>query len=448
MPVKFAPVKEAMVQESSRYRALGTPHLGAIGRRFGVPADLLESIRLHALVLPFRVNDYVLEELIDWSAVPDDPVFQLVFPQAGMLRPEHVAALAVAAPAGAPASVELRELVRSIRAELNPHPAEQLQSNVPVDDDGWAVPGVQHKYAETVLYFPSHGQTCHAYCSYCFRWAQFIGEPELRFATDGPAGLLRHLHSHPDVTDVLVTGGDPMIMSTERLDAHLDPLLSVDTLRTVRIGTKSLAYWPQRFVSDRDADAVLRTFERVVASGRTLAVMAHVSHPVEMEGVLVREAVRRILDTGARIYTQAPLMRRVNDDAAVWRTLWRDQLAAGMVPYYLFVARDTGAQEYFKVPLARAHAIWREAYSGLSGLARTVRGPVMSATPGKVVVDGPARLGGDDVLALRMLQARDPALVGRPFWARSSATAAWVDELDPHPASDPAMVRAVWGERG
>ena len=420
--------------------------LHRIAQRHGLTPQLEETVRLLSLVLPFRVSQYVLDELIEWSRVPDDPMFQLVFPQAGMLREEHVRALAAVAPRGQLAGAGLAEVVRDIRAELNPHPAEQLSSNVPLGPTGAPIEGLQHKYRETVLYFPSHGQTCHAYCSYCFRWAQFIGDPDLRFATQGPEELVGHLRRHPDVSDVLVTGGDPMIMSTERFVAHVEPMLALDTVRTIRIGTKALAYWPHRFVGDRDADALLRFLERVVATGRTVSVMAHVSHPVELEGEVVRQAVERIRATGAVLYTQAPLMRRVNDDAATWRELWTTELSLGMVPYYLFVARDTGAQEYYKVPLTRAAEVYRDALSSVSGLARTVRGPVMSAAPGKVVVDGPARIGDDDVLSLRLLQARDPALVGRPFWAGASTTAAWVDELEPHPLSDPALVRAVWGE--
>ena len=403
-------------------------------------------MRLLSLVLPFRVSQYVLEELIDWSRVPDDPMFQLVFPQDGMLREEHVRALAAVAPRGRLAGPGLADVVRDIRAELNPHPAEQLSSNVPVGPGGSPIEGLQHKYRETVLYFPSHGQTCHAYCSYCFRWAQFVGDPDLRFATQGPHELVGHLRRHPDVSDVLVTGGDPMIMSTERFIGARGAAARARHRAHLRIGTKALAYWPHRFVGDRDADALLRFLERIVNTGRTVAVMAHVSHPVELEGDVVRQAIERIRATGAVLYTQAPLMRRVNDDAATWRELWTTELSLGMVPYYMFVARDTGAQEYYKVPLERAAQVYREAFSAVSGLARTVRGPVMSATPGKVVVDGPATIGGDDVLSLRLLQARDPGLVGRPFWARASATAAWVDELEPHPFSDPEVVRAVWGE--
>jgi hypothetical protein len=112
--------------------------------------------------------------------------------------------------------------------------------------------------------------------------------------------------------------------------------------------------------------------------------------------------------------------------------MWATELAVGAVPYYMFLARDTGPQEYFEVPLDRAWAIFSDAYRTLPGLARTVRGPVMSSTPGKVVVDGVSDApAGDDVLHLRFLQARDPRLVGRPFRARMrSAGSAWLDQVD------------------
>ena len=180
-----------------------------------------------------------------------------------------------------------------IRAGLNPHPSGQQQHNVP-SLDGQELPGMQHKYRETVLYFPQQGQTCHAYCTYCFRWAQFVGDADLRFAAPGPEQLVAYLHRHPAVTDVLVTGGDPMIMSTERLRSHVEPLLKVDTVRTIRFGTKAVAYWPYRFVSDSDADDLLRLFAQVVASGRNVAVMAHFSHPRELATEVATRAIARI----------------------------------------------------------------------------------------------------------------------------------------------------------
>jgi L-lysine 2,3-aminomutase len=96
----------------------------------------------------------------------------------------------------------------------------------------------------------------------------------------------------------------------------------------------------------------------------------------------------------------------------------------GMIPYYMFVERDTGPQDYFAVPLARGYDIFRQAYQGVSGLARTVRGPSMSATPGKVCVDGVTEVAGIKVFVLHMIQARDPAWSGRRSSLGSTRTPA------------------------
>jgi L-lysine 2,3-aminomutase len=411
-----------------RFRAYGPGHLDKIAARFGIPPEAREDIRRVSLVLPFRVNEYVLSELIDWARVPADPIYQLVFPQRGMLAGDDERRLDAATRPGADPAA-LAGAVSDIRRRMNPHPSGQMEFNVP-SLDGVRLDGLQHKYRETVLYFPGHGQTCHAYCTYCFRWAQFVGDPDLRFSAPGPERLLAHLRAHPEVTDVLVTGGDPMVMSASLLRSHIEPVLGVDTVRTVRIGTKSLSYWPRRFVSDHDADDVLRLFESIVASGRLLAVMAHFSHPRELEPAIVRTAIDRIRATGAVLYCQAPLVAHVNDDASTLADLWRGELAAGAVPYYLFVERETGPYGYFRVPLARAHDLYSAAYAQLSGLARTVRGPVMSATAGKIVVDGVEEAADGRYFQLRMLQARDPRLVGRPFRARYSDEAGWIDDLE------------------
>jgi L-lysine 2,3-aminomutase len=326
----------------------------------------------------------------------------------------------------------VRTAAHDVRMRLNPHPAGQLALNTPALDDE-PLPGLQHKYPETVLLFPKQGQTCHAYCTYCFRWAQFVDEPELKMAMGDSSMLVSYLLGHPEVTGVLVTGGDPMIMGATVLRRYIEPLLDprLENLESIRIGSKSLGYWPQRFVTDPDADETLRLFEDVVASGRALAFMAHFSHPRELESPLVAEAVRRILATGAVVRTQAPLIRSINDDPATWAGMWRAQVRMGMVPYYMFVERDTGPQDYFAVPLARAYEVFRDAYRSVSGLCRTVRGPSMSATPGKVCVDGVTEVAGEKVFVLHMIQARDPGLVGKPFFARFDPAATWLTDLAP-----------------
>jgi KamA family protein len=414
-----------------RFRAFSAKHLDTLTERAGLGESERLAVRAVATVLPFRTNAYVVEELIDWADAPDDPIYRLVFPQPDMLPADDVRELSGLIASGAPKE-RVNAKAHEVRMRLNPHPAGQLVLNAP-SLDGRPLPGLQHKYPETVLFFPRQGQTCHAYCTYCFRWAQFVDEPDLKMATDDIGTLVAYLRQHSEVTSVLITGGDPMIMGEPVLRRYIEPLLdpSLEHIESIRIGTKSLAYWPQRYVTDPDADATLELFEKVADSGKTLALMAHFSHPRELEPELAGKAARRIRDAGGIIRTQAPLIRSINDDPETWRTMWRSQLRQGMVPYYMFVERDTGPQDYFAVPLARAYEIFRDAYQGVSGLARTVRGPSMSATPGKVVVDGVADINGTKVFVLRMLQSRDPSLVGRPFFARFDAEARWLTDLEP-----------------
>ena len=401
-----------------------------------LPADQRFAMKVVSTVLPFRVNDYVIERLIDWSRVPDDPIFQLTFPQPGMLAPEHYALVADRLRRDAD-KAEVDAVVARVRQELNPHPAGQRELNVPRLPNGELVTGIQHKYRETVLFFPSQGQTCHAYCSFCFRWAQFIGDKALRMATNEAQGLHAYLRQHRCVTDLLVTGGDPMVMKTRHLEAYLEPLLhhDFDHVQTIRIGTKSLTFWPYRFVSDADSDALLALLERLVAAGKHVAVMAHFNHWREMETEVCERAVERIRATGAEIRTQGPLLAYINDQPDDWARMWRKQVRLGIVPYYMFVERDTGAHYHFKVPLVRAWEIYREAVQQVSGLARTARGPSMSAGPGKVEITGvaevPSQDGPEKVFVLRFLQARNPDWVNRPFFAGFDPTATWLDDLRP-----------------
>jgi L-lysine 2,3-aminomutase len=393
--------------------------------------DQLVALEAVSAVLPFRVNSYILDELIDWTDIPNDPIYQLTFPQAGMLAHRDFLRIQDLVVSGV-SSAELQRAVHEVQSKMNPHPAGQRELNVPIID-GELLPGSQHKYRETILFFPSQGQTCHAYCTYCFRWAQFVGIDDLRFANREIATLLGYLHAHTEISDILFTGGDPMIMSTGVLRRYIEPLLDpqLEHLTSIRIGSKSLAYWPYRFLSDRDADDLLHLFEQVIKSGRQLAFMAHFSHPRELETTAVQQALRRIIDTGAVVRCQAPVVRHVNDNAEVWATMWKRQVQLGAIPYYMFIERDTGPKHYFEVPLNRAYRIFSSAYSQVSGLARTVRGPSMSATPGKVLVDGVTTIGDEDVFVLKMIQSREPDWSNRIFFARFDSQAGWLDQLEP-----------------
>lgn len=390
----------------------------------------LKNIDVVGHVLPFKTNNYVVNELIDWDNFHEDPIFILNFPQKGMLHTEDFENMASVLSEGAD-RVELRKAANVIRHKMNPHPAGQAQ-NVP-ELNGHKLSGIQHKYDETMLFFPTQGQTCHAYCTFCFRWPQFTGMDDLKFAMNQIDYVIAYLKAHPEITDILFTGGDPMVMKASILDGYITKLLEADipNLQTIRIGSKSLSFWPYRYLTDSDADDVLRVFEKVTKAGKSLAFMAHFNHYRELETPALEKAVARIRATGAQIRTQSPLLNHINADSAVWSEMWRRQVKLGMIPYYMFIARDTGAQDYFGVSLARSWEIFREAYIKVSGISRTVRGPSMSCTPGKVRIVGVSEVKGEKVFVCEFIQGRNSDWVGRPFFAKYDRRALWMDDLKP-----------------
>jgi L-lysine 2,3-aminomutase len=395
-----------------------------------LPAADRKAIEITGRVLPFKANNYVTGELIDWDNIADDPIFTLCFPRREMLQSRHFEQMEQLVTGGAGEAL-IRETADAIRHTLNPNPAGQ-HLNVP-RIGSIKLNGVQHKYRETVLFFPSQGQTCHAYCTFCFRWPQFSGMDGMKFAMKETELLTKYLRKHREVTDLLFTGGDPLTMSSSRIAEYVDALLDnrLQNIQTIRFGTKAFAYWPYRFLTDHDADDLMRVFDKIVRAGKNLAIMAHFNHPVELSTNAVQEAIRRVRSTGAQIRTQSPVLNHINNKPELWAEMWRKQVNLSCIPYYMFVARDTGAKEFFDVPLVDCWNVFREAYRQVSGVCRTVRGPSMSATPGKIQVLGVSEIRGEKVFVLRFLQGRNPDWVDRPFFAKFDPAASWLNMLQP-----------------
>jgi len=413
-----------------KYQSFTLQNYDRIPQSTSLSKEDRQAIEVVGRVLPFKTNNYVTDELIQWDQLKDDPIFTLNFPRRGMLQPHHFEKVAALREKGD--EQELASAIEQIRMELNPNPSGQ-EYNVP-EFKGVRLHGLQHKYRETVLLFPRPGQTCHAYCTFCFRWPQFSQLPDKKFSIKEDYDLyLQYIKAHPKVTDILFTGGDPMVMSAGLLRACIEPMLSpaMEQIKHIRIGTKSLSYWPYRFTTDEDAEEVLRLFDDVIRAGKHLSIMAHFNHPVELSTEAVKEAIRRIRTTGAQIRTQSPVLRHINDDPQVWAEMLRRIVALGCVPYYMFVARDTGAKHYFELPLAQCQTIFRKAYQKVSGICRTVRGPSMSDHAGKIQILGVSEVAGEKLFVLRFIQGRNPDWVAKPFFAKYNAKATWFDQLEP-----------------
>lgn len=416
--------------QENRYRPYTLHNYKELPQISNLSPQDIEAIEVVGRVLPFKANSYVVEQLIDWNNIPNDPIFTLTFPRKEMLSSSHYNQVLKIMDMDNNDPV-YKKKINDIRMKLNPNPAGQ-EENVP-SMKGSKLTGMQHKYRETVLFFPSQGQTCHAYCTFCFRWPQFAGMNDHKFAMKEADLLHKYLRRNKKVTDVLFTGGDPMTATSRILSNYIEPLLTeeFDHIRTIRIGSKSLSYWPYRFLTDKDADNTIELFEKITKAGKNLAFQAHFNHPKELSTDAVQQAIERIRNTGAQIRTQSPLLRKINNHPNIWAEMWTKQVDLGLIPYYMFVARDTGSKAFFEVPLDKAWTIFRKAYSHVSGIARTVRGPSMSAHPGKVIITGVTEVKGEKVFILKFLQCRNPKLVGIPFFAKYDPKATWLDQLEP-----------------
>ena len=382
-----------------------------------------------SMVFPTKVSNYAWNNLIDWKS-SEDPMFRLLIPQPDMLYQEDRLELIRLIKSGS--DIELKKMVSKIRKKLNPHPSDQL-TNIPSYEDS-VFSGLQHKYDETILFFPKASQTCHSYCTFCFRFPQFINEAGIhKFAENDIEKVIDYIKINKKITDIIITGGDPLIMSSKKIEQCLSPFLSKEIgLKNIRLGTKCLSFWPHRFTTDSDAISLLKFFEDIVNLGINLVLMLHINHPRELEAPEFKKAISLLKSTGVTLKSQAPILKGISDSAEIWSDLWGQQVNLGIVPYYMFLPRDTGAHHFFSIPIVKAGDIYREAIISLSGLARTVKGPIMSTTWGKVEYLGVTKSPyNQNVLAFRLIQSINPDYSYKLFFSEFNDTACWIDELKP-----------------
>lgn len=344
-----------------------------------IPPAERDRLREVAKRYAFRVNDYYLD-LINWDD-PSDPIKQLIIPR-----------------------IE----------ELNDWGELDASNEQPVT----VARGVQHKYPHTVLLLCN--EVCGAYCRYCFRKRLFMTDND-ETTNDVTAGL-EYIASDPEVTNVLLTGGDPLLMSTRRLVDILTALRDIPHVEIVRIGSKMPAFDPWRLVNDPELQSAFRRFS---TAHKRIYLMAHFDHPRELTEAAV-EGIDCFIRCGVICVSQCPLIKGVNDDPEVLAALYRKLSFIGCPPYYLFQGRPTAGNESYEVPIVRGWQIFTEALRRGSGLARRARF-VMSDETGKIEI-----LAVDEKrIYLRYHRAKDVALRGQFMIYNRNDDACWLDELEP-----------------
>ncbi len=369
-----------------------------------LPEEEQEVFNILTSMFHFKVNNYVLEELINWDNVPNDPIYRLMFLRKSMLLDEDYTCLKHLMNMGE----ELKgfgPLVENIKKRMFPH--REPCKNRTVKHGNRLLYGVVSDFETIVSIFPKYTvKTCHAYCTYCFRWPILNNAEMQRWSSyDDPQTPVGYLREHPEVKDVLLTGADPLATNAKILRRYLEPILEIDSISTIRISSKSLSFWPYRFTTDKDADDILRLFEDIQAKGKHLSFLAHVTHVRELETDAVKEAVKRIQSTGAIIRCQGPIVEGINDTAQDWSNLWTRQLKLGIIPYYMFIEGNHHPTNCFRVPLAKTLKIFQEAQKLTSGTARTVRGPVFVYEKNRVLLDGITTINNKKYFVLKSLQS-------------------------------------------
>ena len=342
----------------------------------------------------FRLNDYYMK-LINWDD-PNDPIRRLVVPLESELN-------------------DFGELDASHEADYTP------------------TRGCQHKYSDTALLLVN--EVCGAYCRYCFRKRLFMNDND-----DASLDYSRgrdYIAEHEEITNVLLTGGDPLILGTRRLGEIIGDVAVIPHVRIVRIGSKMLAFNPFRVIDD---PSLLDLVRQTCAAGTQVYIMNHFDHPRELTPD-AREAVRRMRKAGATMVNQCPIIRGINDRHVILGSLFRELSFMGCPQYYLFQCRPTAGNAPYEVPIVEGLHTFLEANRHVSGLAKRAR-YAMSHRTGKIEI-----LGVDELhIYMRYHRAHRKEDYGQMIVAVRDDEAFWLDQLSIVSGPDSALESAAGEE--
>lgn len=330
----------------------------------------------------FRANDYYLS-LIDWDD-PDDPIRRLVIP-------------------------DERELDEWGNIDAS-------------NESSVTIAGcIQHKYQSTVLLLVT--EVCAAFCRYCFRKRLFMEDNQDAFYNRKKVDLgIEYIRRDPQINNVLLTGGDPTTLYNDQIDYILTRLREIDHVRIIRIGTKTPAFNPYRFIDDPELIEILRKHSQ---RDRRIYFMCHFDHPHELTAA-AREGLRLIQSAGVICVNQNPIIRGVSDDPKVMSTLWNELSYIGVPQYYVFQGRPTVGNAPYEVPIVESYFKIEEAKRHCSGLAKRLKYS-MSHESGKieiVAVD-------DDYIYLKYHRAKLREDEQRFLVCHRDDDAYWLDQLRP-----------------
>lgn len=413
----------------------------AILEKNGVHLSNMIERELFLEVYRFKATSHALNA-INWTHYETDSMYQLVFPQPGMMHKEILQKYTATTD-----PIERTRIADEYKELTNPHDGHQLLNKPWIEraDGGIDVlEGSQHKYPQCQLVFDKTTQACYAFCTYCFRHAQLRRDDDM-FIQEDIAQIHDYLRLHPEVTDLLITGGDAGYLPYERLKQYVLPIIEDPALlhvRTIRIASRALTYEPEMILTAK-YEKMLSLFDLMHDNGVQLSWMAHFSTPREVLNPSTIAAIRRLQAHGVVVRSQSPIMNHISlfqdksgkTDIEKSAQNWIDLaniLATMLVRFHsMYCARPTGEHHYFAAPLADIEKVANLVYRSLSSLNRPSRYISMTTSAGKISILGEATVGGRKALALKFNEARDMAWMDKVFLAVYDEQETRVDKLVP-----------------
>lgn len=278
--------------------------------------------------------------------------------------------------------------------------------------------GILHKYPYSALVVAT--EYCSMYCRHCFR-KRLVGLPNDK-TVENFQNAAKYIAEHKEITNVIISGGDPMMLPTEVIAKMLEALKNIDHVNYVRIGTRTPVVYPLRYFDDELIE-VLRNFNQ----HKTLYIPTHFNHANEITD-LSKEAVMRIRNAGITVNNQAVLLKGVNDTIQDIEDLMNGLVRIGVNPYYLYQCMPVSrVRHHFQVPLKRGVDIISEAKRRLDGYAKRFKF-IMGHDIGKIEICGRK----DDILVMSQIHARPehPEEASRILMGHLTKTAGWLEDIE------------------
>ena len=269
-------------------------------------------------------------------------------------------------------------------AELDRRPEERAD---PIGDDAFSpVEGIVHRDPDRVLLKLVH--TCPVYCRFCFRREMVGPRGRPGLTAQKRAAAYGYIREHPEIWEVILTGGDPLVLPPSRLRAAVRALAAIDHVRIVRVHTRVPAVAPERITAAMVA--------ALKAPGAATYVALHANHPRELTGA-ARAACARIVDAGIPMLSQSVLLKGVNDDIETLAGLMRAFVECRIKPYYLHHADLAPGTSHLRTSIERGQELMRQLRGRVSGLCQPAYMLDIPGGAGKVPIGpsyvSPARMG-------------------------------------------------------